>query len=127
MTKANKTVTEMHPEQMKRYNAQLARHQRRKRHLKQRLVTFSVIVVIIFGALAIYHINQRSIQAEKEEQYNILSEQMAALEAEELELHEEINLLNDDEYILDIARTRYFMSKKGDLIFQVQDTEERSY
>lgn len=127
MTKPNQTITEMQSEYMEKYNTQLARHQRRKKHLRQRLVAFGLVIVVVFGALAVYHLKQRSISAEKTEQYILLSEQMAKLELEEEGLREEIALLSDDAYILDIARTKYFLSKKGDLIFQVEDEEDRSY
>lgn len=48
----------------------------------------------------------------KVEKYEQLEEQMTALKKEEKDLKEEIQLLNDDEYLLDLARTNYFFSRK---------------
>lgn len=112
---------------MHQYDTQMERKRRRKRKLIQRLVIFGTIAVFILGVITSYHFKQRSVHAEKQEQYDELTEEIADLESEEKELQEEVNLLNDEEYILDIARTNYFLSKKGELIFQIDDPEERSY
>src|SRR5699024_11191216 len=111
---------------MKQYDAHVERQKRRKKRLIRRLVLFSVTIIILFGSLALYHINQRTVYSEKKIEYEQLTEQLANLEKQEENLIEEINLLNDEEYILDIARTNYFLSKKGELIFQIED-ETRTY
>lgn len=127
MTRPNKTIAQIQSEYMNQYNAKVARDQRRKKRLMQRLIMFSVVVAIVFGTMTMYHVNQRSIHAEKAEEFEQLQKQMTFLDKQEKELQEEIDLLSDKEYILDIARTNYFLSKKGELIFQVQDGEDLSY
>lgn len=127
MTRPKKTIAKIQSEYMNQYNAKVGREQRRKKRLMQRLIMFSMVVVVVFGMLTMYHINQRSLHAEKAEEFEQLQKQMAFLEKQENELQEEIDLLSDKEYILDIARTNYFLSKKGELIFQVQDGEDLSY
>lgn len=127
MTRKNQTVAKIKSDYMKKYNAQMERSRRRKKRLIQRLLFASIVIVVTFGVLSTYHFKQRSLYSEKQEQFDELTDQMTVLEQEEKELVEEINLLNDEEYILDIARTNYFMSKEGELIFQVQEEEERSY
>ncbi|MEI3613971.1 FtsB family cell division protein [Pseudogracilibacillus sp. SO30301A] len=127
MTRPNKTVARIKSEYMNKYNAELERKRRRKKKLIQRLVFASVVIVVTLGFLLSYHIKQRSLYAEKQEHYSELIEQKSVLEKEEKNLLEEIDLLNDEEYILDIARTNYFLSKEGELIFQLPEEEERSY
>ncbi len=127
MTKPNKTVARIKSEYMNKYNTEMERSRLRKKRLIQRLIFASVVIVVTFSVLASYHFKQRSLYSEKQEKYEELTEQITILEREEKELLEEINLLNDEEYILDIARTNYFLSKEGELIFQVQEEEERSY
>jgi len=112
---------------MNKYNAEVERKRRRKKRLTQRLVFASVVIVVTFGFLLSYHVKQRSLYAEKQERYDELIEQKSILEKEEKNLLEEIDLLKDEEYILDIARTNYFLSKEGELIFQLPEEEERSY
>lgn len=127
MKRPNKTVAKIKSEYVNQYDAQIERQQRRKKRLIQRLVMASLVIVITFGVMITYHVKQQSLYAEKQKSYEELSEQLAVLKQEERELLEEIDLLSDDEYILDIARTRYFLSKEGELIFQIEDDIERSY
>jgi len=122
----NETIARIKSSYMKQYDAHVERQKRRKKRLIRRLVLFSVTIIILFGSLALYHINQRTVYSEKKIEYEQLTEQLANLEKQEENLIEEINLLNDEEYILDIARTNYFLSKKGELIFQIED-ETRTY
>ena len=127
MNGRQKRVTKIKSDYMNQYDVQMERNRRRKRKLIQRLIIVSTAVVIFLGVMTSYHFKQRAQYGEQQEQSDALIEEIANLEMEEKELLEEINLLNDEEYILDIARTNYFLSKKGELIFQVDDVEERSY
>ena len=43
------------------------------------------------------------------------------LKNEEVSLQEEAERLKDEEYVLEIARTNYFFSKEGELIFKLPD------
>src|SRR5690625_5532113 len=104
----------------------MERQKRKKQRLVRRLVLFSVIVLLAVGSLTTYHVNQRILHAEKNEQYQQLKKQMTSLENEEKNYQEEISLLNNEEYVLEIARTNYFLSKEGELIFKILD-ESPSY
>ncbi|HLR61627.1 MAG TPA: septum formation initiator family protein [Lentibacillus sp.] len=126
MSLEEKNVTRLDSNYMQQYDAYIGRQKRKKQRLRRRLVLFSIVVLIAFGSLAAYHFNQRALHAEKKEQYEQLQSEMASLEKEERNLKEEINLLNDEEYVLDIARTNYFFSKEGELIFNIPD-EKPSY
>lgn len=121
-----KTVTKIDSSYMNQYGAYIERQKKKKQRLIRRLVLFSIILVVTIGSMATYHVKQRILHAEKSEQYNQLEEQLVSLKKEEQNLFEEIDLLNDEEYVLEIARTNYFFSKKGELIFKTPD-EERSY
>lgn len=127
MTRPNKTVAKIRSEYMNQYQLQQERNRRRKKRLIQRLVLAGTAMVIILGVMISYHVKQRALYSEKLEQYEELQEELSILEQEEKELREEIDLLNDEEYILDIARTNYFLSKEGELIFQIEGEEERPY
>ena len=127
MARPNKTVAKIRSEYMDQYQLQQERNRRRKKRLIQRLVLAGTAMVIILGVMISYHVKQRALYSEKLEQYEELQEELSILEQEEKELREEIDLLNDEEYILDIARTNYFLSKEGELIFQIEGEEERPY
>ncbi|MGM8366134.1 FtsB family cell division protein [Virgibacillus sp. W0181] len=126
MPRAKKSVTKIESDYMKQYDHHKEREKRKKQRLIRRLVLFSIVAAVAFSMLATYHIKQRTLNAEKQNEYEQLEEELADLEKEEANLKEEINLLNDEEYVLEIARTNYFFSKKGELIFKMPD-EEGSY
>lgn len=126
MAMHKKRVTRLDSHYMQQYDVFMERQKRKKQRLVRRLVLFSVIVLLVVGSLATYHINQRILHAEKSEQYQELKEQLTSLKTEEENYQEEIGLLNNEEYVLEIARTNYFLSKEGELIFKVLD-ESPSY
>src|SRR5690625_5023287 len=126
MSKKGKTVTRLNSNYMQQYDVYIERQRRKKQRLYRRLVLFSLIAVLAIGSMATYHFKQRMLQADKREQYEQLEDKFATLKQEEKNFKEEIELLNNDEYILEIARTNYFFSKEGELIFKIGD-ESPSY
>ena len=121
MSETNDGIARMKSDYMKQYDAQLRREKRRKKKLFRRVMASLLLVTLVLGSLTIYHFKQRSLQAEINEEYNELQTEMVRLEKEEDNLLEEISLLKNDEYILELARTNYFLSKKGELIFLTED------
>lgn len=121
-----RSVTRLDSNYMKQYDVHIERQKRRKKRLMRRLILFSFIAMLVVGSMTAYHIKQRTLHAEKQEQYYQMGERLSDLKQEEVELKEEIGLLNDEEYVLEIARTNYFLSKKGEMIFKILD-ENPSY
>jgi len=111
---------------MKQYDAYLERQKRKKQRLIRRLVLFAIITLIISSCMIGYHLKQRAVYAEKLEEYEQLDEKLQSLLEEEKAIKEEIELLKKEDYVLDIARTNYFFSKEGELIFKIPD-EDPSY
>ncbi|MEN2466830.1 septum formation initiator family protein [Ornithinibacillus sp. FSL M8-0202] len=121
-----KTVTKLNSQYMEQYDAHVERQKRKKKRLVRRLVLFMTLIAFIAGSMAVYHFQQRTLHTEKMEEYKQLQEELADLEQKEKKFKEEIQLLNDEDYILEIARTKYFLSKEGELIFKTPD-EDSSY
>ncbi|CDQ37762.1 MULTISPECIES: FtsB family cell division protein [Virgibacillus] len=126
MASDKQTVTRLDSNYMQQYDAYVDRQKRKKKRLIRRLVLFSLIAVIAFGSMATYHIKQRVLHAEKTEEYEALQQDLAELEKQENNLKEEVELLKDEDYVLQIARTNYFFSKEGELIFKIPE-EDPSY
>jgi len=126
VSERKKTVTKLDSNYMKQYDAHVERQKRKKQRLVRRLVLFSIIAAITIGSMASYHMKQRALHTEKEKQYEQLQEELAGLQQEEDNMKEEIDLLNNEDYVLEIARTNYFFSKEGELIFKLPE-EEPSY
>ena len=112
-------IKRMNSAYMDHYDMQMERMKRRKKRFIRRFSMVSLVMLLGFAFLFTYHMKQRATYAEALEEYEALSEEMAGHEATEKSLREEIELLNDEEYILDIARSNYFLSKKGEIIFQI--------
>jgi len=127
LAKPDKPIPKIKSAYMNQYDAQQERARRRKKQLWRRLVVVSMAFLVVFGVMITYHLKQRAQYSEIEQEYEELNDKMVGLEKQKDSLLEEIDLLNDEEYILDIARTNYFLSKKGELIFQTDDQDERTY
>lgn len=123
MGQQKKTVARLNSRYMEKYDAHVDRERKKRKRLMRRLILFAIILVVTLGSLATYHLKQRAVYAEKNEEYTQLQEEYTSLKQKEDYFNEEIELLNDDEYILEIARTNYFFSKKGELIFKVPDKD----
>jgi cell division protein DivIC len=126
MPTEKKKITRLDSDYMQQYDAHIERKRRKKQRLIRRLVLFSVIAVLAIGSMTVYHVKQRTLQAEKNAEYEELQEKLTGLKTKEQDYLEEIKLLNDEEYVLEIARTNYFFSKKGELIFKIPE-EKPSY
>src|SRR5699024_12119927 len=87
----DKTVTKIESSYVKKYDAHMDRERRKKRRLMRRLVFFSIIAVLMFGGLATYHVKQRMIYSEKQEQYEQLQAKQKKLKQTEKDLTEEID------------------------------------
>lgn len=126
MHRKNQSIHKIESAYMKHYEAQKVRREKRKKQLFRRLIVMTVSFLVIAGFMGSYHLKQRMTFAQKEKEYNQLQEQLTLLEKDEKNYLEEIALLNNDEYVLEIARTNYFFSKEGELIFKILD-EDSSY
>ncbi|KHE72192.1 septum formation initiator family protein [Halobacillus sp. BBL2006] len=124
--KQPESVARLDSTYMKHYDAYMERHQKKKKRLVRRLVMFALLVTIVAGSMVMYHMQQQRLYSEKHEQFEQLKQEKAALEKEEKDLKEEIELLNNEEYVLQIARTNYFFSKEGEIIFKIPN-EDPSY
>ncbi|WP_080871806.1 FtsB family cell division protein [Oceanobacillus timonensis] len=126
MEERKKKVTKLPSKSVHQYDAYIERQNRKKQRLTRRLILYAIVVALIVGSMSIYHFNQRALKADKLEEYEQLEQQLADLNQEETDLNNEIENLQDEEYVLEIARTNYFFSNEGELIFKLPD-EDPSY
>ncbi|MBU5595539.1 septum formation initiator family protein [Amphibacillus sp. MSJ-3] len=112
-------VSRINSPYMNRYDAHMERQNKRKRILRIRLILFGTIVLIFFFSLLTYHMSQRELYGEKQAEYESLQEEKQELKAEETSLLEEIKLLEDESYVLRIAKTNYFFTEEGEIVFKL--------
>ncbi|MGN8648239.1 septum formation initiator family protein [Gracilibacillus sp. HCP3S3_G5_1] len=125
MARRNK-VSRINHEYIEKYDAQMKRQKRRKKKLYRRLLLFGVVATITMISLVTYHIDQRLKYQDMQQEYTELSDELISLQNEEKKLKEEIELLNDEEYLLQIAKTNYFFTEEGEIVFKLPE-EDSSY
>ncbi|MGE7767844.1 FtsB family cell division protein [Peribacillus sp. NPDC096540] len=98
--------------------------EKKKRGLMRRLTLYSVFAAIFLILAVSTLITQNIALDEKVQQKEKLDVKLAKLEKGETLLKEEIVKLNDDDYIAKIARRDYFLSDKGEIIFNLPKAKE---
>lgn len=91
---------------------------------RKRTIVFGSILLAVAGLLLIVALHQQS-------QNNALGEEVAdreeALEekvAERKDLEQRVKQLNDEDYIMRIARSEFYLSEEDEIIFNFQEGEE---
>lgn len=112
-------VTKMDNPYVAHQEKQVQTVKRKKRGLVRRLTLYAVFAAVFLVLAVSTLITQNVALNEKTEQKEKLDDKLAKLEKKETDLKEEIVKLNDDEYIAKIARRDYFLSDKGEIIFNL--------
>ncbi|PLR91897.1 FtsB family cell division protein [Bacillus sp. T33-2] len=99
---------------------------RKRKRLFRRLAIFFVFASVISVLMVSTFISQISALEQKQSERKKLEQQMAGLEKKEQILKEEIIKLNDDEYIAKLARSEYFLSKKGEIIIKLPEGKKET-
>lgn len=116
-----KSKTNHFRENQEYYQAQLkadtAYSKRKKRVRRVRFYGACIIATALFAGLYFPYTKQQEDIKQAEENLSELQANLKQLEREAAIKVEQVNLLNDDEYIADLARRDFFMSKDGEVIY----------
>lgn len=105
----------------------LAHEQKEKKALKRRRLvmvrfTFLSVLLMVLSAAFLYILHSQSVNIEaKMRDQKKLEQRLESLEKQQKRLEEEIKRLHDDDYIAELARKKYFLSKQGEIIFAVPE------
>ena len=130
---SNKKIELLQTEYAKEQFAKFEKERRQVVFRRRRLVAFFVAALAIFAIVGIQMFNdQMRLQKLKEYKAETVAEQKEA-EQKVASLERDVALLQDDEYVAKLARSRFFYSKDGEKIYPVlpdgtdsQNTNERS-
>lgn len=130
---SNKKIELLQTDYAKEQFAKFEKERRQVVFLRRRLVAFFVAALAIFAIVGIQMFNdQMRLQKLKEYKAETVAEQKEA-EQKVASLERDVALLQDDEYVAKLARSRFFYSKDGEKIYPVlpdgtdsQNTNERS-
>ena len=129
----NKQIELLQTDYAKEQFAKFEKERRQVVFRRRRLVAFFVAALAIFAIVGIQMFNdQMRLQKLKEYKAETVAEQKEA-EQKVASLERDVALLQDDEYVAKLARSRFFYSKDGEKIYPVlpdgtdsQNTNERS-
>ncbi len=130
---SNKKIELLQTDYAKEQFAKFEKERRQVVFRRRRLVAFFVGALAIFAIVGIQMFNdQMRLQKLKEYKAETVAEQKEA-EQKVASLERDVALLQDDEYVAKLARSRFFYSKDGEKIYPVlpdgtdsQNTNERS-
>jgi cell division protein DivIC len=97
---------------------------KKARRRKKIFIRFSMLATVALAAssLFLYLMVAQSSAIDKQiKTKEQLEEKLSTLQKDEKRLQEEIKKLNDDQYIAELARKQYFLSKEGEIIFITPD------
>lgn len=97
---------------------------KKKRGLIRRLVFLGIIASILSGVTISTLLSQSAAIEKKTDEKQEVEKTLSSLEKDQQMLEEEIKKLNDDDYIAKIARRDYFLSNKGEVIFNLPKKKE---
>ncbi|WP_169057700.1 FtsB family cell division protein [Bacillus pumilus] len=119
MNKRKRNIAQIQNDYQKQMEQQAQRLKRKRRGLLRRLTVFGVIV-LMFAVLVTSALWSQSYSLkEKEEKKVALEKELKQLQTKQEDISDEIKKLKSKEYVLELARRDYYMSKKGEKIFDV--------
>ncbi|MBC1964847.1 septum formation initiator family protein [Listeria welshimeri] len=98
---------------------------RRRIALFRRLVFMAIIFVVVGGLLTITYTKQVLSLNEKKEKQVQVDKEMVAMKDEEEALNDQIKKLHNDDYIAKLARSEYYLSKDGEIIFNIPEENSK--
>lgn len=99
---------------------------RRRKGLVRRLSAVAIVflLITIFAGLTFFQ-QQASISEQKKVNQE-MEEELLKMEREEANLEQEIEWLHDPEYIAEIARRDFFLTKDGETLFQLPRSQQNA-
>lgn len=107
-------------------NKKKQRHQMKMRVVKKRIALFAGIMLAVIIVLSIMLVAQKHRNDTDAEERKHKEEQFQKQQNEEIALKEQLNNLNDKDYIEKIARDDYYLSNKGEVIFKLPGDKKSS-
>ncbi|MBC1911762.1 septum formation initiator family protein [Listeria booriae] len=125
MKKEQRNVTRINNRYVQNETVMKKQRSRRRVALFRRLLIIAAAIVVVTGGLVYVYSQQVSLLHAKENEKVELDKKSLAVAKEQKELKSMINKLHDDDYIAKLARSEYFLSEKGEIIFNIPDDNEK--
>ena len=119
MNERKRNIAQIQNDYQKQMEQQAQRLKRKRLGHLKRLTGFGVIVLMFAVLVTSALWSQSSALKEKEEKKVALEKELKQLQTKQEDISDEIKKLKSKEYVLELARRDYYMSKKGEKIFDV--------
>lgn len=120
----NRTVTKLQSGYIQQHERNEIMATKRKKVIFRRLLVFFLFAAFISYFMISTLVSQASTLDEIKAEQKQVTEELKGLKKAETILKEEIVKLNDDEYIAKLARKDYFLSEKGEIIFNISEEKK---
>ncbi|HFJ8665116.1 TPA: septum formation initiator family protein [Enterococcus faecium] len=126
MTKKSNKIAALDTEYAKKKYAEFQQQQRQLIFRRRRLATIFVGALVIFAIIGvqIFHDMQRMHQLN--ELRVEANTEMKEVNADVDQLHQDVSLLKDDEYVAKLARSKFFYSKDGEKVYPILESNTDS-
>ncbi|HBR82371.1 MAG TPA: septum formation initiator [Enterococcus sp.] len=126
MTKKSNKIAALDTEYAKKKYAEFQQQQRQLIFRRRRLAAIFVGALVIFAIIGvqIFHDMQRMHQL-NELRVEATTE-MKEVNADVDQLHQDVSLLKDDEYVAKLARSKFFYSKDGEKVYPILESNTDS-
>lgn len=126
MTKKSNKIAALDTEYAKKKYAEFQQQQRQLIFRRRRLAAIFVGALVIFAitGVQIFHDMQRMHQLN--ELRVEANTEMREVNADVDQLHQDVSLLKDDEYVAKLARSKFFYSKDGEKVYPILESNTDS-
>ncbi|AUJ66870.1 TPA: septum formation initiator family protein [Enterococcus faecium] len=126
MTKKSNKIAALDTEYAKKKYAEFQQQQRQLIFRRRRLAAIFVGALVIFAitGVQIFHDMQRMHQLN--ELRVEANTEMKEVNADVDQLHQDVSLLKDDEYVAKLARSKFFYSKDGEKVYPILESNTDS-
>ncbi|MDQ8371755.1 septum formation initiator family protein [Enterococcus faecium] len=126
MTKKSNKIAALDTEYAKKKYAEFQQRQRQLIFRRRRLAAIFVGALVIFAIIGvqIFHDMQRMHQLN--ELRVEANTEMKEVNADVDQLHQDVSLLKDDEYVAKLARSKFFYSKDGEKVYPILESNTDS-
>jgi cell division protein DivIC len=102
---------------------------KRKKSNRRRKLWISIVGVLACGYLLVSMYNNKTIHADLLEEHGAQEEELASAQQYQEDLVHYIGMLEDEEYVLNLARSEYFLTEGNEIVFNFVDEQDptRSY
>ncbi|ALC83280.1 MULTISPECIES: FtsB family cell division protein [Bacillus] len=116
-----RNITQLQNDYKEQMELKQQHYKRRRRGLYRRLTAFGILVLLAAVLIASSIYSQSSALNANEAKKEKLARELKEIKGKKADLKEEIINLHDEDYVLDLARKDYYLSKDNETIFKIDE------